>query len=201
MPLDGVRFISNHSTGRFGTLMAEAALKKGATVGFIFGKGSLTPKPHPRLTLMPVETNDDVEKTLKYLLKKTKWDALIHAMALLDFKPKKVKRGKTKTKNGVWKVKLVPTLKIITEIKKWAPKIFLVGFKLEMGVSQTELIRRAKKLIRESGADLVLANQLTEGKDASHLGLLLNKKGNVIVKKRGKNNLARLIIKEMEKYL
>lgn len=194
MPLDAMRFISNRSTGKFGTLLAEEALKKGAQVGFIYGKGSLTPKPHPRLLLMPVETNNDVEKILKVCIKKKRWDALIHAMALLDFQPEKVRKGKTKTADGHWNVKLIPTPKIISNIKKWDPKIFLVGFKLEIGVSQKKLLQEARRLIRQTKADLVLANQLTAGQDASHVGFLLDGAGRVIAKARGKTKLARLIV-------
>ncbi|MBI5298942.1 MAG: hypothetical protein HY877_01410 [Deltaproteobacteria bacterium] len=198
MSLDAMRFISNRSTGRFGTLMAEEALKKGARVTFIYGVGSETPKPHPRLKLIEIETNRDVADALKRELRHH-YNVCIHAMAVLDFQPVLVRKGKTKTKNGIWNLCLVPTPKIINQIKKWSPKILLVGFKLEVGVSQSTLLKSARNLLRQTKADLVLANQLTEGKDANHPGYLLDSEGSILARARGKQNLARLIIKVIKK--
>ena len=198
-PLDAVRFLSNISSGRFGVLLAREALKKGAVVTFIYGRGSLIPSGHQRLKLISVATNDDLAVTLKRCLTKSHCDIVIHAMAVLDFKPEKLKKGKTKTKEGCWILKLVPTPKIILSIKKWSPKTFLVGFKLEVGVSQQELLRRARALLKKSGADLVLANQLRAGRDTTHRGWLLNKKGELVGKARRKKYLASIIVRELEK--
>ena len=60
--LDAVRFLSNVSTGHFGSLLAKEALKQGAIVTFIYGKGSVLPKSHPRLKILPIETNEDLKK-------------------------------------------------------------------------------------------------------------------------------------------
>lgn len=199
MPLDAMRFISNRSTGRFGTLLAREALGKGAWVTFVYGKGSETPKPHRRLELIEVESNPQVVGVLKSQLKKFPFDALIHAMALLDFEPWQIRKGKTKTKNGTWRLELIPTPKIINQIKKWGPKVLLIGFKLEAGVSQKALLKQARHLLHQAKADFVLANQLTEGDDKKHAGVLLDKKGDVVAKAVGKKKLARQIIKRLER--
>lgn len=208
-PLDAMRFISNRSTGRFGVLLAREALRRGAQVTFIYGRGSAVPKSHPRLRLVAVETNAEVANALRRHLRRRSqskvggFDAVIHAMALLDFQPAALRRGKTPTlskrgdRKGVWNLKLVPTPKIISQIKKWAPQTKLVGFKLEIGVSQAELLRRARRLLRESHADYVLANQLTEGCDSRHAGILLDRNGRVVTKARGKENLAKLILRNI----
>lgn len=198
MPLDAMRFLSNRSTGRFGTLLATEALKQGAQVTFVYGVGSEIPKVTGKggrhLRCIPVETNAQVSDTLRKLLKSGRYDVVIHAMAVLDFQPVVVRKGKTKTKKGNWNLRLVPTPKIINQIKKWDPKIFLVGFKLEVGASQNTLLKSAHNLIRQTKADLVLANQLTEGEDKSHIGFLLDSKGNLLHKTKGKKNLAKLIL-------
>lgn len=198
MPLDGMRFLSNRSTGKFGALLAEEALRRGANVTFIQGEGSEVPKAHRRLKCLPVETNRNVAAALRAELKRGHCDVCIHAMAVLDFQPSKIRKGKTKTKNGIWNLRLVPTPKIINQIKKWDPKIFLVGFKLEMGVSRKVLLKRAKRLLRQSGADLVLANQLTEGEDPSHEGLLLNTTGKIVCQAKGKKKLSKMILNVLD---
>lgn len=200
-PLDAMRYLSNRSTGRFGTLLAEEALRKGARVTFIYGKGSQIPKPHRRLKLVEVETNAEVSDTLRRLLRRGRFGAVIHAMAVLDFQASKVRVGKTATRKGLWRLTLKPTPKIISSIKKWAPRTVLVGFKLEVGISKRELFRRARRLLRESNADYILANQLTEGPDTKHAGFLLDKKGRLIGKSQGKENLAKLIIRNIEALL
>ena len=118
-------------------------------------------------------------------------------MAVLDFQPERLSKIKTKTKDGVWNLKLVPTKKIIQQIKKWDPNIFLVGFKLEVGISQEKLFAAAKRLLRQSRANLVLANQLTEGADAQHQGWLLNAKGEIVLKGKGKDQLSRRLIQKL----
>ncbi len=197
-PLDAVRFISNISTGRFGTLLATAALKKGAKVSFVCGKGSERPKPHRNLKCVEVITNLDVANTLRKQLKKFHYDAVIHAMAVLDFQPARFKKGKTKTKRGDWTIELVPTPKIINQIKKWNPKIVLVGFKLEVGVSLRDLLASARHLLKQSRVDFVLANQLAEGDDSKHKGFLLDQNGKIIGQATGKNRLAKLILDTLD---
>lgn len=198
-PLDAVRILTNISTGFFGTLLAQEALRKGARVVFVYGKGSLTPPPHRRLKCISVETNDDVENVLHTHLKKKRCSAVIHAMAVLDFQPQQIARGKIKTKRGAWILKLIPTPKIINAIKKWGPKILLVGFKLEVGVTQKKLFQSARGLLKTSKADFVLANRLTEGGDGKHKGFLLNKAGRIIAQGTGKKHLAKLILDTLDK--
>lgn len=196
-PLDAMRFISNRSTGRFGVLLAREALRRGAQVTFIYGRGSAVPKSHPRLRLVAVETNAEVSDTLRRHLRHRSYDAVIHAMAVLDFQAARAGRGKTPTRKGAWRLNLVPTPKIISSIKKWAPQTLLVGFKLEVGVSQAELLRRARRLLRESHADFILANQLTEGPDSHHTGILLGAGGRVVATARGKKGLAKLVVRNI----
>ena len=118
-------------------------------------------------------------------------------MALLDFKPNVIRRGKTASRDGVWQISLVPTRKIIQRIKVWAPRTLLVGFKLEAeGTSMEILLDHARRLLKESQADLVVANQLTEGEDRRHSGWILNREGVVLKKITGKGRLAMEIIKK-----
>ena len=195
-PLDAVRFLSNRSTGRFGTLLAEEALRNGMGVTMIYGIGSETPQAQARLKLLPIETNQDLEKTLRRELIKTKYDAVIHAMAVLDYRPARVVAGKRGSRDGDWLIRLIPTAKVIRKIKRWAPRTLLIGFKLESsGRPVRELVGRATRLVQESGADYVVANYLSEGSDDQHRGYLVGRDGTVIRKTVGKKNLAREIIR------
>ncbi|MGB5933691.1 MAG: phosphopantothenoylcysteine decarboxylase, partial [Anaerolineae bacterium] len=57
-PIDAVRYITNKSTGRLGALIAEEALREGAEVTYIYGKGSVLPQvaESASLRLVEVET-------------------------------------------------------------------------------------------------------------------------------------------------
>ena len=59
-------------------------------------------------------------------------------------------------------IDLKPTLKIIRQIKKVNPNIFLVGFKAEFNITRKELINRAKKQIFDAGTDIVVANDVSQ---------------------------------------
>lgn len=194
MPLDAIRYLSNKSTGHFGTLLAEEALQKGADVTFVYGKGSMTPRPAKGLRCLEVITNTDVANVLRQELKKADYDGVIHAMALLDFQAKEVGRIKTRTRKGVWHLELIPTPKIVLQIKKWAPKTKLVAFKLEVGVSQKVLLERGRCLLKEARADFVLANKLRAGADSAHVGWLLDSEGTLVAREQGKEKLAKTVI-------
>lgn len=200
-PLDSVRYLTNISTGYFGTLLAEEVLKKEAKVTFVYGRGSLTPSPHKMLKLVPVETNHEVAQVLQSQLRHFRYDAVIHAMAVLDFKPSKIKIGKVKTEKKKWLLTLIPTPKIILSIKKWDPRVLLVGFKLEVGISRMQLLQRATSLLKNSRADLVLANQLEEGKDTMHPWVLLDHRQGIVAEGCGKKQGAKTVIKEIAKRL
>lgn len=193
-PLDAIRFLTNRSTGRFGTLVAQAALRRGAAVTMIYGAGSEVPGPHPRLHVVRVETNADLARTLRAQLSARRFDAVIHAMAVLDFQPTTVRRGKVGSRGGPWVIRLVRAPKIIQRIRRWAPQTPLIAFKLESRGGKRRLVAAARRLLAESRADVVAANQLAEGEDREHVSYLVNAAGQVIRTTMGKRALARAVV-------
>src|SRR5437879_8504291 len=131
-PLDAVRYITNKATGRLGALIAEEVIRRGALVTFVYGRGSQTPVLRgPRLDhlqLVPIETLDDLIAVFRQELPKH-YDALIHPIAVLDFRPDTVRPYKTGSHVEEWIVRLVPTPKAVKLAKELAPDTFLVGFK------------------------------------------------------------------------
>lgn len=86
--IDQVRSITNHSSGSLGVQLAKAALAKGnLTVDYIVAKGAMLPPKDPRITLHPIENTADLQKTMRQLLEKQTYLAVIHAMAVSDFTP------------------------------------------------------------------------------------------------------------------
>jgi phosphopantothenoylcysteine synthetase/decarboxylase len=166
----------------------------------IYGVGSEIPPKNPRLRLVQVETNRDVESVLKKELEEGRYDGVIHAMALLDFEPTRIRPGKVASRGAGWQIQLRPTPKIILKIRRWAPKVCLVGFKLEVSPVST-LVRRASRLLQQSKADLIVGNFLTEGADHRHAGYLIERGVDRIQTVIGKKRLAKVIVRWLIQHL
>jgi phosphopantothenoylcysteine synthetase/decarboxylase len=196
-PLDPVRFLTNKSTGRLGTLIAEEAVHAGAEVTFLYGRGSETPTirggQRDHLRLLPIDTVNDLIAIFNTELP-TGFDAVVHAMAVLDFAPAELREEKTSSELSEWVVRLTPTPKAARLVKTLAPKTFFVGFKLEVGKEPEALIEIARTWAIKNGADLVVANDLRDIEGGLHIGYLVRPDGTVEGVAEGKEAIARMLI-------
>jgi phosphopantothenoylcysteine synthetase/decarboxylase len=195
--IDVIRYISNISTGRLAVLIAEEALKREAQVTFIYGKESQTPhssQEAERLCLVEVETVDDLIRAVREEMGRTNYDAIVHAMAVLDYVPESYISEKTPSGKEEWWIKLVKTPKVIKIIRELAPGAFLIGFKLQYNRTKEELIRIAHNSLLNNKANLVLANDLADIERGEHIGYLIDPQGQVVAVAKGKEEIARKII-------
>lgn len=179
--IDAVRYVSNKSTGRLGATIATEALKSNAFVTFVYGLGSTIPDTAlldsdctSRLTLIEIETIDDLITTLQERLKEKPFDAIVHAMAVLDYVPEKQTESKISSAKDTLTITFVKTPKVIRIIRALWPHAFLVGFKLEAGLSKDELTEKAYTSLRESGANFIVANDQTGILGDKHKAYLIN---------------------------
>jgi len=195
-PIDAVRYITNKSTGRLGALIAEEALRAGAEVTYIYGKGSVLPQvaESASLRLVEVETVPDLMERVREELEETNYQAIIHSMAVLDYVPEAPREEKVASGREEWQIRLVKTPKVIRLIRELAPQAFLVGFKLEVGSSEEELIDRAYRSLLANKADLVVANDLLQIERGNHVGYLVNPEGEVVARVEGKEEIARKLV-------
>jgi phosphopantothenoylcysteine synthetase/decarboxylase len=204
--LDAVRYITNTSTGKLGCEIALEAMKQGAVVTFIHGADSLFPvtrdhkeiKPS-QLKLIEIETNDDLITVLREKLKSRRFDAIVHAMAVADYVPARAKPNKTPSNKDEWMLKLVKTSKVINIIRDIWPEALLVGFKLEVNRTKEDLIKIARKLLKKSGSDLVVANDKKNISRNSHTAYMVTGDGNVSKPLKSKKEIAKSIITYLEK--
>lgn len=157
--IDPIRVITNISSGRMGVAIAEEALRRGADVTLIYGRGVVPPPT--RVRVMRVETTEEMYNATLEKLKREKYDVVIAAAAAADFALEKPAERKmpTRTTSGLI-LKLKPTPKIIEAVKKVSPNIFLVAFKAEYKVSDEQLIESAYQTLKEANADLIVANDV-----------------------------------------
>ncbi len=89
VPIDSVRVLSNISSGKLGQMLARELSKKGAQVTLLEGpvETPLTGAASGKIRVLKFKTFDELFKNLKAELKKP-WDAVIHAAAVSDYRPK-----------------------------------------------------------------------------------------------------------------
>ena len=153
-PIDPVRVITNRSSGKMGVAIAEQAYLRGAQVVLIKGANSVDAR-YP-LDERKIVTAKDLHDAIVRELKGA--HILIHAAAVSDFTVSSLNE-KAKSKDPLH-LELLPTTKILENVKKWSKKTFLVGFKAEHDLSQKELVVRAFDLLKSANADLIVANDV-----------------------------------------
>jgi len=157
--IDSVRGITNRSSGKMGIEIAKEAFVNGADVTVITGRMDVhVPKVFNRIE---VESTEEMKNEVIKMLPEN--DVFISVAAVSDFTIKKIsstKANKISSEEDL-KIDLKPAPKILNLVKKINPKIFLVGFKAEYNVTEDELVFLARKKIKSSGADFIVANDVS----------------------------------------
>ncbi|TBR24250.1 MAG: bifunctional phosphopantothenoylcysteine decarboxylase/phosphopantothenate--cysteine ligase CoaBC [Candidatus Nitrosotenuis sp.] len=200
--IDPIRVITNQSTGKTGVLLASQLISAGAKVTLVYGPGSEEPPKGAKI--VRVKTVNEMFDAVKKEMKSTKFDIVILSAAAADYTT-----HKTKSKIKSTKEKLVITLqkapKIIDHIKKMQPDTFLVGFKAETDISKKSLVDSARKKLRESSADMIVANDIGSKyqKDPQYNEvLIIDSFGKVISSgRKKKSEISKFIRKQIESRL
>ena len=197
--IDPVRVITNQSSGKTGVLLASELVSAGAKVTLVYGPGREEPPNGAKVIC--VDTAKAMFNAVKNELKK-KFDVVILAAAVSDYVPEKIEKSKIRSTKKQVIVKLKQTPKIIEQIKKWQKNVFLVGFKAEANVSKQDLLHQARKRLRESNADLIVANDvgLEYRKNPENNNVLLVDSDKAIQTGwKKKNQIVKIIRTEIEK--
>ena len=155
-PLDSVRGITNRSSGKMGLALAKQAYILGADVTLIAAHVSVDISP--LFNVIHVVTSKEMAKVTFDLVKD--FDIFISTAAISDFEVVGRKNKKISSDSSL-SISLKPTIKIIRNIKKINPDIFLVGFKAEFNITREEIIYCARKQINDAGTDIVIANDVS----------------------------------------
>ena len=89
-------------------------------------------------------------------------DAWVHCAAVLDYVVDSPAEGKLASQQGPLDVKLIESPKHILELKEKCQNAVRIGFKLETGIKQKELVRRAVAQLEYAGMTAVVANRLED---------------------------------------
>jgi len=155
-PIDPVRFIGNHSSGRMGTSLAESLARQGAKVIFITGPARVIPN-HSNISIVSVRTAEEMyNATLGHF---PLVDIAVMAAAVADYAPVSVSSSKIKRESDGLSIKLKPTNDIAASLGKIKKNHqLLVGFALE---TDKEFENAVKKL-KAKNLDLIVLNSLND---------------------------------------
>jgi phosphopantothenoylcysteine decarboxylase / phosphopantothenate---cysteine ligase len=169
-PIDPVRFIGNHSSGKMGVAIAAEAAARGARVELILGPGTVPPPVGVELTR--ITTAEELRAAVR--VRADDADAVVMAAAVADFRPKVAAEGKLKKGQGMPDLGLEPTPDILGELgaSRRAGQV-LVGFAAE--TDEVEAAGRAK--LERKHLDLLVANEVGRagtgfGADTNHAAIV-----------------------------
>jgi phosphopantothenate---cysteine ligase (CTP) len=197
-PIDDVRQITNASTGRFGAMIAEAVLRRGADVWYIHAPGAL--RPFDRLARFDLDHPDPAAETRRLDRLRAEWAEVRDRCHLVPLQkgtvPEYAERLEATLRDRPIDVAFLamaasdfapeptpgklssdsPTLtlrcrrlpKVIQSVRDWSPGVYLVGFKLLSNAPTDELIRQAEEACRANRADLTVANDLSTVRAGQH---------------------------------
>jgi len=169
-PLDEVRRLTNFSTGRLGTELANFLAARGHQVALLIGETATYAGERRAPHVAVFSTTADLRQRLHALAAK-RVDAIFHAAAVSDFTFGKIwlrspagemtevkSFKKIPTASGRVLVELAPTQKIIAELRGWFPRTRIAGWKFEADGTRADALNAAKRQITECSTDLCVAN-------------------------------------------
>ena len=148
--LDPVRYISNHSSGKMGYAIAEAAVEAGAKVILISGPVSLAVPD--RVTCINVESAAEMEASVKEHISAA--EIFVGTAAVADYRPVTVQSDKIKKKDERLTIELEKNTDILAMVKADYAKTFCVGFAAET----QDLEKYARNKLNQKNIEMVAAN-------------------------------------------
>ena len=174
--IDDVRYVQNTSSGKTGYKIADDLYRHGMDVTCVSGVTTVN-KPE----WLPLEIKcpepDSMLDELKALTKDN-IDVWIHAAAVLDYVIPEPVEGKIASLQGDLNVQLKEGAKHISELKEMCDGAVRIGFKLESGIKQKDLVHRAHAQIQTAGMTATIANRMEDyGKEGMPRGWLVDSHG------------------------
>jgi phosphopantothenoylcysteine decarboxylase/phosphopantothenate--cysteine ligase len=169
-PIDGIRFISNVSTGQTGSELADHLSTQGWRVTYLHGQGAALPKGLSRN--IEYSSFEDLQQKLRWELDARAFSGIIHCAAVSDYSLAEIQRGderrlpsehiKLRSDEDV-SLRLKVNPKLLPRLKAYSRNkgIKVVGFKLTLNANEKE-IREAAEKVWDDSVDAVVANDWSQ---------------------------------------
>lgn len=196
--IDPVRYITNHSTGKMGYAIAEAAAYRGADVTLVTGPVSI--KAPLFVKTVPVESAKQMYEAVAGAAKEQ--DIIIKAAAVADYRPSHQAEDKIKKSEGDMKIELERTDDILGWLGAHRREgQFLCGFSMET----RDLLANSRAKLERKNIDMIVANNLkTEGAGFgtdTNVVTLITKEGQTELPKMTKQEVAHRLLDEIRNRL
>ena len=153
-PMDPVRYLTNHSTGKMGYAVARACMLRGAEV-VLLSSTSCTQPDVPFVKKVPFTTAKDLFEAVKANAMDA--DALVMAAAVADYRPAEVAADKVKKHDGEMNIALERTDDILAWVGAHKPEtLFVCGFSMET----RDLVENSTAKLNKKKMDMIVANNL-----------------------------------------
>ena len=152
-PIDPVRYLTNHSSGKMGYAIAKVCSMRGADVTLVSGKTAI--KPPLFVDVVPVTTARDMYEAVTSRFDQQ--DIVIKAAAVADYRPKTISDQKVKKADGELSIEMERTddiLKYLGEHKR--EDQFLCGFSMET----EHMLENSRKKLEKKNLDMIVANNV-----------------------------------------
>lgn len=166
-PIDGVRSITNFSTGKTGAIIADYFSNNGADVILLKGKRAVLPMNS--LTIIEFSSFMDLDTKMKKLLSSEFFDSVIHLAAVSDFSLDYIESNGHRLEDPSGKldsskpltIHLKPNFKILDHIKEYSKNNLInIGFKLTKNESNSNIKQKISKMFLKKTIDFVVHNDL-----------------------------------------
>ncbi len=158
-PIDPVRFIGNHSSGKMGVAIAEELYQRGANVTLVMGPSSIQPSVK-NISIISVNTASEMYEACDDLFDQS--DITVMAAAIADYTPSKTASEKIKKQEDTLLLELKKTKDVLKSLgSQKRDNQILVGFALETRDEK----KYAREKLDKKNADLIVLNSLRD-KDA-----------------------------------
>ena len=189
--LDPVRYLTNHSTGKMGYAIAQAAARRGAEVTLVSGKTALQ-KPLFLRTVEVVSAEEMFQAVTKLAPEQ---DIIIKAAAVADYTPATIAEEKVKKSDDELSIPLKRTKDILQFLGEHrAEGQFLCGFSMET----EHMVENSRKKLEKKRLDLIAANNLkVEGAGFAgdtNVLTLISKDATIELKKMTKEEAAHALL-------
>lgn len=172
--MDNVRRLTNFSTGRLGTELANHLVARGHQVTLLIGAQATHCGERKAQRVVKFTTTESLLEEFRTLATQDV-GAVFHAAAVSDYRFGKIwvrtadgglseiQSGKISTRAGTLLAELVPTPKVIAELRVLFPKAKLVGWKYEVDGDRASVLAAAERQLRECRTDACVANGAAYG--------------------------------------
>ena len=152
-PIDPVRYLTNHSSGKMGYAIAKVCSMRGAEVTLVSGKTAI--KSPLFVDVVPVTTAREMYEAV--IERSDRQDIVIKAAAVADYRPKTISEQKVKKTDGELSIEMERTddiLKYLGEHKR--ANQFLCGFSMET----EHMLENSRKKLQKKNLDMIVANNV-----------------------------------------